>query len=277
MAYVESGGAAQAPSAAPATPTMATPPQAPAAPAAARPVVDLSGDDVTQPITGMQKAMVKSMTAATAIPHLTYCEEFDLGKLVELRGVVNEMRAASGESKLSFMPFFIKACSMALAQYPVLNAKVNGDCTELTYKAAHNIGLAVDSPNGLVVPNIKNVQTLTIAEIGAEVQRLVALAAAGKLGQSDLTGGTFTISNIGTVGGTYATPILVPGEVAIVALGRMQKLPRFDAQGNVYAASVMNASFSADHRIVDGASVAKMCRAWQTYLENPAAMMTELR
>eukprot|EP00461_Guttulinopsis_vulgaris_P007143 UN07191 len=133
--------------------------------------------------------MVKTMTAAAAIPTLGFADEVVMDNLVAIRGQLKDKAKAHGV-KLSNFAFIIKALSLALEKYPQVNAHVNSDCSQITYKAAHNIGLAMDTPKGLLVPNIKNVQSKSILEIGAELNRLQALGAAGKLGQDDLKGGS---------------------------------------------------------------------------------------
>eukprot|EP00644_Phytophthora_capsici_P010393 jgi/Phyca11/548717/estExt2_Genewise1Plus.C_PHYCAscaffold_300023 len=205
----------------------------------------------------IRKMMVKSMNAALNIPHFGYADE--------ARGV-----------KLSFMPFIIKAASLALKHYPMLNATVNDTETELTLVAAHNISLAMDTPTGLIVPNVKNVQAKSIMEIAEDLNRLQQLAVAGKLTPADLTGGTFSISNIGSIGGTYMSPVLMVPQVAIGAIGRIQKLPRYDADGNVQPVRLMNVSWSGDHRVIDGATMARFSNQWKTYLESPVSMLTEM-
>ncbi len=135
----------------------------------------------------------------------------------------------------------------------------------------------MDTPHGLIVPNIKNVQQLTIFEIAQELNRLQRLGAEGKLSKEDLTGGTFSISNIGVIGGTYAKPVLVPPEVAIGALGKIQKLPRFDENGNVVARSIMIVSWSADHRVIDGATMANFSNLWRSFLESPTSMLMDMK
>ncbi|XP_056133505.1 lipoamide acyltransferase component of branched-chain alpha-keto acid dehydrogenase complex, mitochondrial isoform X2 [Lampris incognitus] len=191
-------------------------------PAAPKPT--FTGKDVTEPLKGFHKAMVKTMTAALKIPHFGYCDEVDLSRLVALRAELKHVTEARGV-KLSYMPFFIKAASLGLIQFPILNASVDEGCQNITYKAAHNIGLAMDTSQGLLVPNVKNVQLLSVFEVAQELNRLQALGAAGQLGTADLTGGTFTLSNIGSIGGTYAKPVILPPEVAIGALGKIQKGP----------------------------------------------------
>ncbi|XP_036309198.1 lipoamide acyltransferase component of branched-chain alpha-keto acid dehydrogenase complex, mitochondrial isoform X1 [Pipistrellus kuhlii] len=241
----------------------------------AKPVV-VPGQDRTEPITGFQKAMVKTMTAALKIPHFGYCDEVDLTALVRLREELKPVAAARG-IKLSFMPFFIKAASLGLLQFPILNASVDESCQKVTYKASHNIGVAMDTQQGLIVPNVKSVQARSVVDIAAELNRLQKLGSLGQLSTADLTGGTFTLSNIGSIGGTYARAVILPPEVAIGALGAIKPLPRFSQKGDVYKAHIMKVSWSADHRVIDGATMSRFSNLWKSYLENPAAMLLDLK
>uniref|UniRef100_A0A3P8S0J9 Dihydrolipoamide acetyltransferase component of pyruvate dehydrogenase complex n=1 Tax=Amphiprion percula TaxID=161767 RepID=A0A3P8S0J9_AMPPE len=265
------------------------PPAAPTAAAAARPLSippavkpppitkpAFTGKDVTEPLKGFQKAMVKTMTAALKIPHFGYCDEVDLSRLVSLRSELKSVSESRGV-RLSYMPFFIKAASLGLLHFPILNASVDEGCQNITYKASHNIGLAMDTSQGLLVPNVKNVQLLSVLEIAQELNRLQTLGAAGQLGAADLSGGTFTLSNIGSIGGTYAKPVILPPEVTIGALGKIQVLPRFDVAGQVVRAHIMQVSWSADHRIIDGATMCRFSNLWRDYLENPATMVLDLK
>lgn len=253
---------------------VSTPAAVKPSPATPRPV--FTGKDVTEPLKGFHKAMVKTMTAALKIPHFGYCDEVDLSRLVSLRAELKSVTEGRG-IKLSYMPFFIKAASLSLLHFPILNASVDEGCQNITYKASHNIGLAMDTSQGLLVPNVKNVQLLSVFEIAQELNRLQTLGAAGQLGTADLSGGTFTLSNIGSIGGTYAKPVILPPEVAIGALGKIQVLPRFDAGGQVVRAHIMNVSWSADHRIIDGATMCRFSNLWREYLENPANMVLDLK
>ncbi|KAM9761905.1 lipoamide acyltransferase component of branched-chain alpha-keto acid dehydrogenase complex, mitochondrial [Menidia menidia] len=267
----------QTPGPAPAAPA-AQPVSTPAAskPPPSRPKPVFTGKDVTEPLKGFHKAMVKTMTAALKIPHFGYCDEVDLSRLVALRAELQPLAQSRGV-KLSYMPFFIKAASLGLLHFPILNASLDEACQNITYKASHNIGLAMDTSQGLLVPNVKNVQLLSVWEVAMELNRLQALGAAGQLGTADLTGGTFTLSNIGSIGGTYAKPVILPPEVAIGALGKLQVLPRFDAGGQVTRAHIMNVSWSADHRIIDGATMCRFSNLWKAYLESPASMVLDLK
>lgn len=235
-----------------------------------------TAQDRVEKLKGYNKAMVKKMTESLSIPHFGYCDEVLMDALVQLRKDLKPMAEQRGV-KLSYMPFIIKACSLALKKHPILNASLSADQTEIIYHGSHNIGIAVDTPIGLVVPNIKNVQDLTLFEIAADLNRLVELAKQNKLPPSDLSGGTFSLSNIGAIGGTYAKPVLVVPEVCIGAIGKMQTLPRFDAKGAVYAANLTQFSWSCDHRVVDGASIANFFNLVKFYLEHPASMSMDMK
>ena len=232
--------------------------------------------DQTVSISGLQRIMVQTMTTANAIPHFTFGDEVSVDSLAQLRESLKPAMSAVGV-KLSFMPFLIKALSLALRSYPQLNAHTNPDCTQLIHRAHHNIGIAMDTPKGLLVPNIKHVQSLSIVDIARELQRLQAVGKAGRLGRDDLQGGTVTLSNVGSIGGTYMSPVLVVPEVVIGALGGVRLLPRFDSEGKVVGRRVMNVSWSGDHRVVDGATIARFHSLWKGYLEQPQTMLTELR
>jgi 2-oxoisovalerate dehydrogenase E2 component (dihydrolipoyl transacylase) len=235
------------------------------------------GGKRTEPIRGIKAAMAKQMTlSVSTIPHFTVSEEIEMDQLIQVRQQLKGEFEKQGV-KLSFMPFFIKALSLALREFPIINSQVNDDCTELTYFDDHNIGMAVDSKIGLMVPNIKGVQNLSLFEVAQEASRLIDSAREGKLASADLKGGTISISNIGVLGGTVATPVINKPEAAIVALGKMQRLPRFDNNDNVKAVNIMHISWSGDHRIIDGATMVRFSNLWKSYLENPVTMLAKLR
>ncbi|MBN7821114.1 dihydrolipoyllysine-residue acetyltransferase [Bowmanella yangjiangensis] len=245
--------------------------------AKAQTVQTISGGTRTEAIRGIKAAMAKQMSASVfSIPHFSVSDEIEMDALMAARAALKPEFEKQGV-KLSFMPFIIKAMSLALKQFPIVNSQVNEDCTELTYFDDHNIGMAVDSKIGLLVPNIKGVQNLSLFEVAKEASRLIDLAREGKLGSSDLKGGTISISNVGVIGGTTATPVINKPESAIVALGKIQRLPRFDEQDNVKAVNIMHISWSGDHRIIDGATMVRFSNLWKSYLENPLSMLTEMK
>lgn len=233
-------------------------------------------EDRVEVIRGVRKIMAERMTESVAtIPHFTFVDELDVTELMQLRRNLNE-QYGSDELKITLMPLFIKALSLAIKQFPAVNSRANADFSELTYIASHNIGMAVDGANGLLVPNIKAVEQRSILDIAAQVMGLTKAARSGKINPADLKGGSITISNIGAIGGTVATPIINKPEVAIVALGKIQKLPRFDDQGNVMARNIMTVSWSGDHRVIDGGTIARFNNCWKGYLEQPATMLAAM-
>jgi 2-oxoisovalerate dehydrogenase E2 component (dihydrolipoyl transacylase) len=239
--------------------------------------IDSDQQDRIEPIKGVKAIMAAAMTESVAtIPHFTYADEINMSQLMALRTELKERYAKEG-IRLTMMPFFIKALSLSLKQFPILNSQVNEDCSELKYLASHNIGMAVDSPSGLLVPNIKDVQNMNIVEIAEQSHRLTEQARAGRISPNDLKGGTITVSNVGAIGGTIATPIISKPQVAIVALGRVQTLPRFDVEGNVSTQKIMTISWSGDHRVIDGATMAHFSNTWKALLENPASMLMTMR
>lgn len=241
------------------------------------------------PIRGIQRLMVKSMTAALDVPHMGYCEEIIVDPLISLRKQLKEANDRKGTSgvKLSYMPFILKATSLALLEFPTLNATVNSEVTEMTLHGDHNIGVAMDTPKGLIVPVLKEVQNMSIIEIAKGLSHLQDLASKGALTEAHLSGGTFALSNIGSIGGTYASPIIVVPQVAIGALGRFQIVPRYvgsngsqPSSEDIYSGkaivsptTIMNISWSADHRVIDGATLARFSNTWKSYLENPSLML----
>ena len=237
---------------------------------------DRTEGDRTEAIKGVRKIMAERMTESVAtIPHFTFVDELDVTELVALRHELNKLHG-NESLKITLMPLFIKALSLALKAFPIINSRANADFTELTYLASHNIGMAVDGANGLLVPNIKGVQQRSILDIATRVSQLTEAARSGKIDPADLKGGTVTISNIGAIGGTVATPIINKPEVAIVALGKIQQLPRFDAQGNVATRNIMTISWSGDHRVIDGGTIARFNNCWKGYLEQPSTMLAAM-
>ena len=233
----------------------------------------------TLPLTPVQSQMFKTMTRSLSIPHFLYADEIDITALSTLRGRLNA-QATNGQ-RLSYLHFIIKAVSLALEEFPLLNARVeamNGDqVPKLIMREKHNVGIAMDTPQGLLVPNIKNVSSRSILDIATECSRLQALASNGKLSATDLTGGTITVSNIGSIGGTYVAPVLVSNEVAILGVGKARTIPAFDEQDSIIKKEIMNFSWSADHRVVDGATMARMAERVRAFTEEPGLMMARLR
>ncbi|XP_033364658.1 lipoamide acyltransferase component of branched-chain alpha-keto acid dehydrogenase complex, mitochondrial [Bombus vosnesenskii] len=235
-------------------------------------VEEKSTAETVIPIKGYAKHMWKTMTQSLSIPHFVYSDECNVNRLMDYRNEVKDSVKEQGVS-LSLMPFFIKAASRALEKVPQLNAWLDEENQTLRIQKRHNIGIAMDTPEGLIVPNIKNVQDLDIIEIAKQLNRLQELGRKSSIPPNDLSNTTFSLSNIGVVGGTYTKPVILPPQIVIGAFGRVQKLPRFDDKGNVEAANIISISWAADHRIVDGVTMAKYSNLWKHYIENPVFLL----
>ncbi|KAK5646236.1 hypothetical protein RI129_004700 [Pyrocoelia pectoralis] len=231
-------------------------------------IIPPTAQDRVEPIRGFKRAMVKTMTESLKIPHLVYCDEIAITQLSKIRKSLKKEAEYSGV-KLTMLAFFIKSISNALHKYPILNSSLDGTCENIIYKAAHNIGVAMDTEVGLAVPVIKNVQQLNILQIAKEINRLSQSRKDGRFTTDDLSGGTFTVSNVGAIGGTYASPVIAAPQVAIIAIGESKIYPRFDSNGNVIAEEIINVSASADHRIIDGSTIANFVNLVKKQLQNP--------
>ncbi|VVC31809.1 E3-binding domain,Biotin/lipoyl attachment,Single hybrid motif,2-oxo acid dehydrogenase [Cinara cedri] len=223
------------------------------------------------PLTGYDKAMRNTMEISNKIPTLVITDEVDLTRLIELKTQISE------RVKVTLFPFLVKASSLALTLHPRVNCTPSSDYGSYRLNEAHNIGVAIDTPLGLAVPNIKNVQTLTVMEVAGRLAELRAKAVVGKLGLTDVTGGTFTLSNMGSIAGSAFRPVILPHEAAIGALGRLKYRARYDAQERLVRTPVMDVSWAADHRILDGAAVARFFKDWKTYVENPSLILAGVK
>lgn len=237
-------------------------------------------------LTPIQTQMFKTMTKSLSIPHFLYADEINITALSSLRQRLNALSKNQYQQppqpKLSYLPFIIKALSIALLDFPLLNARLDTTSDpktpKLIMRQIHNIGIAMDTPQGLLVPNIKNVQSHSILSLASELTRLQIQAKSGSLSARDLTGGTITVSNIGSIGGTYVSPIIANGnEVAILGIGRVRAVPAFGDDGGVERREVCNFSWSADHRVVDGATVARVGERLRGLVEEPERMVVGLR
>ncbi|GAB1192185.1 hypothetical protein APSETT444_001370 [Aspergillus pseudonomiae] len=234
--------------------------------------------DTAVNLTPIQSQMFKTMTRSLNIPHFLFADELNINNITALRKkLANDPK---DPRRITFLSFVIKAVSLALNEYPILNAKVdtsNPDKPQLIMRPRHNIGVAMDTPQGLIVPNVKDVANRSIEDVAAEITRLSALGKEGKLTPADLSGGTITVSNIGNIGGTYVAPVIVSNEVAILGVGKSKTVPVFDEAGQVTKGELVNFSWSADHRVVDGATMARMANKVRACIESPELMLLQLR
>ena len=206
----------------------------------------------------VQKAMAKAMEESLKIPHFGYSDEYRMDDLIKIRNEYN--------SKVSMMSFIIKAISTALKDFPTVNAHYKSD--KLWCSSAINLGIAVDTLQGLVVPVLKNVEKMTeIEEISKKLSELTDRARRNKLNKEDFEGATLTISNIGTIGGTYASPKIVPPQVCIVAIGKIRTEASFTETGAIEPQKMACFSWSADHRALDGATMARFSNRVKELIE----------
>lgn len=232
------------------------------------PVISVTGNRIEK-LKDVRRVMFKSMTAALKIPHFTYSDEVNVTDLVKLRDTL-KVDAETLGVKITFMPFFIKAASLALIKYPILNSSVDEENESIIYKSSHNISIAMATQSGLVVPNVKNCEQKTILQIARDLNDLLERGRAGKLRPDDFQNGTFSLSNIGVIGGTYTKPVIAPPQVAIGAIGTTHVVPRFIGDTDkVQRAHLLYVSWSADHRVIDGVTMAGFSNEWKRYVENP--------
>ena len=237
-------------------------------------------------LSGVHLAMAKSMIASSSVPHLSLTEEIHVDDLLR---VIKELKSVAQERfglrTITITSLLVKAISLALSDYPTLNSKFRQINDELYVERfeSHNIGVAMDAPRGLVVPNIKGVDNLSIVDIQKELFALQERAQAGRLTIEDLKGGTASISNIGVIGGIEAKSLLFDGQSLIVAVGRIRIIPGYLEEGeekggtdDLVKKQVMNLTWSADHRAVDGATVARFSNRFKELLESPERMMIDL-
>ena len=216
--------------------------------------------------------IAKNMVASyTTIPQLTNFDDVDLTELEHLRQDSQNDYSTRGV-KLTTMPFLIKACAVALKHHPIVNASVGEEGDEIVYKEYVNIGVAVDTERGLVVPVLRDADRKNIPQIAAELAQLAETSREGKLTLDDFQGGTFTISNLGSIGGMYSTPIINPPQVAILLAGRSRMLPQWIDE-EWQPRLMLPLSITYDHRVVDGAAAARFLNDVKGYLANPGRLL----
>ena len=251
------------------------------------PVPKAGTKDRVHTLTPIESQMFKVMTHSLTIPHFLYTHNIDCAGLNSLRKRYNSklLLTSTSESvpKLTLLPFILKALSHTFKQYPKINAHLNTDNAkpEFTIKGDHNFGIAIDTPSGLLVPVIREVQSLSILEIASELTRISQLANSGKLQPEDFRGATFTVSNIGNIGGNVVAPVIVAPMVGIIGVGRVEDVPVFetgvDGSERVVKRERIVLSWSADHRVLDGATVARCAESLGRMLEGVEGLMLGLK
>ncbi len=250
-------------------------PAQPAAIGAAAPLVLPEEGDERIPLTHMRRLIAERMVySKTHIPHACGMDYVDVTRLSELRAREKKNFEPKGV-KLTYLPFIVKAAAIALKEYPKFNAHFDEAKGELVVRRGHNIGIAVDTPEGLMVPVIRDVDRKSIIEIAQDIEHLALMAKARKLRLEELRGGTFTITNVGSVGGMYSTPIINPPEVAIMGVHRIKEMP-LAIDGKLKVRLVLGISMCFDHRVADGAEATAFMNVVMRHLEDPGLMLVDM-
>ncbi len=228
--------------------------------------------DETIKVVGLRRKIAENMAEAKRrIPHFTLVEEFDVTALEETRAMMNGDRGSN--PKLTILPFLVTAMGKALAEWPMLNATYDDEANVITRHGAVDMGIATQTPNGLMVPVIRGAQTLSVWQLASEILRLADAARTGKAAREELMGSTITISSLGPMGGITSTPVINRPEVAILAVNKLEeKLVPID--GEIEVRKRMNLSLSCDHRVVDGWDAASFMQTLKGYIENPLRLLS---
>lgn len=228
------------------------------------------------PMRGIRRKIAEKMQLSKhIIPHFSLMDEANVTSLVALREGLKAKAEKSGV-KVTYLPFLMKALIATMREFPKFNASIDDAAEEIVYKKYFNLGFAADTDNGLVVPVIKNADHKSIMEISKEIVELSTKARANKLAADDMKGGTISITNIGSIGGAFATPIINHPEVAILGMYKITDRLVLEKDGKVSSVKVMNLSITADHRLIDGAEAARFLKAFIERLENPGVLMLDL-
>ncbi|WP_188782105.1 2-oxo acid dehydrogenase subunit E2, partial [Sinomonas atrocyanea] len=246
------------------------------APAAGAPAAQPPAGAVREsrtPIRGVRKHTAAAMVAsAFTAPHASEFLTVDITPAMELLGRLRESRAFAGQ-KITPLTLVAKAVLIALRRSPSLNSRWDEDAQEIVQYHYVNLGIAAATPRGLVVPNVKDAQELSLADLAAGIAALAETAKDGRTAPADLSGGTISITNVGVFGVDAGTPILNPGEAAILAMGQVRRLP-WEHQGQIALRQVMTLSLSFDHRLVDGEQASRFLTDVGAILADPGMVLT---
>ena len=228
--------------------------------------------DETIKVVGLRRKIAENMQEAKRrIPHFTLVEEFDVTDLEDTRAMMNADRGDN--PKLTVLPFLITAMAKALPDWPMLNATYDDDANVITRHGALNLGMATQTPNGLMVPVIRDAQSKSVWQLASEILRLAEAARSGKATREELSGSSITLSSLGPMGGIASTPVINRPEVAIIAVNKVEeKVVVVD--GEIEIAKRMNLSLSCDHRVVDGWDAANFLQALKALIENPLRLLS---
>jgi pyruvate dehydrogenase E2 component (dihydrolipoamide acetyltransferase) len=249
-------------------------------PAEKPPVVPPAPDeDILEriPLRGIRRAIAEHMVESRhKAAHYTYVEEVDVSELIQLRDRMAKHVEKKGV-RLSYLPFVVKGVVAGLRAYPRVNARFDDERQELDVHKSYNIGIATAAPEGLLVPVLHHADQKSVIDLAREIQELADKGRDGKLTREEMSGGTFTITSLGALGGVMATPILNYPEVAILGVHRIVRRPVYRPDGTIGPADLMNLSISLDHRVLDGIVGAQFVAVVKSYLEDPHRLFAELK
>lgn len=277
------GTAAGAAAGAPALPAAAAETAFAARAAAAIPFLDLEplpdfsqfGAVEIEPLRSIRRKVAhKMVTSMILVPHVAHMDEADVTELERFRKRERERRAGQPGGKLTLLPFVVKAVTAGLKEAKSFNASLDPFREEIIYKRHYHIGVAVDTGRGLVVPVVRDTDRKSIVQISAEIEDLAGRAREGKLEVQEMRGGTFTITNVGPLGGTALIPTINYPEVAILGMGKVQEKPVV-RDGNIVIRSVLPLTLAFDHRIADGADAARFVTEMIRQLSDPNLLLLE--
>lgn len=253
--------------------TTAVPNETPSAPVT--PVVDGQGE-YREAMSPMRKAIATNMVhQTTTIPHVTLMDEVDVTKLVEHRAAFKELMAKE-DIKLTYLPYIAKALAAVAHRFPMLNAHADMTTNEVVFNENVNLGIAVSVPDGLVVPSINHAQSKSIKTMAVEIADLATRARDNKLKPGEMGNSTISISNIGSAGGGFFTPVINTNEAAILGVGRIYEAPTVNAEGEIVVGQMLRLSLSFDHRLIDGVMAQQAMNMLKSMLADPAMMLMEV-
>lgn len=231
--------------------------------------------DERQPLTGLRKRIAEHMERSwRTIPHATAFDEVDGGALAALREALKPLAEERGV-RLTYIPLFVKLLIPLLKEFPIFNAILDEERREIIYKRSYHIGVATATPEGLLVPVLRNADRLTLLEIASNLERLIEGAKKRTLSLPELSGSTFTLNNVGSFGGSSGTPIINHPEVAILGVGRLQDKAVVQ-QGVVIVRPMIPLALSFDHRLIDGAMAGAFLARFKELVENPQQLMLDM-
>ena len=237
-----------------------------------RNLCDLEEGDRTEPVRGIQRIMSETMSLSKRnIPHFTIIEEACMNRLIDIRSQLKP-DLEKENIKLTYLPFIMKSVLTGIKDYPIFNSQFDDTKQSIIYRRTCNLGFAVDTSQGLIVPVIKNAKEKSLLTLAKELQDLGQKAREGRLSREELTGGTFTLSNLGSIGGIYGTPIIQPPQVAILGIYRFNKKLR-KVNGNIEEKTYASFSITCDHRVIDGAKATRFLCDLILKIEEPERLL----